>query len=81
MPSMAITWAQRLKQVFNITIATCQTCGGALRIIACIDDCAGPANLWVHPTDYNNTEVSPFYRRRIQRQVDSSAIISYNYAA
>ncbi len=38
MPSMAITWAQRLKRVFNIDIATCQTCGGALRIIACIED-------------------------------------------
>ena len=32
------TWGQRLKRVFNIDIATCQTCGGALRIIACIED-------------------------------------------
>ncbi len=33
-----MTWAQRLKRVFNIDIATCQTCGGALRFIACIED-------------------------------------------
>ena len=34
----AMTWAQRLKRVFGIDIETCQTCGGAMRIIACIED-------------------------------------------
>ncbi len=34
----SMTWAQRLKRVFNIDIETCQVCGGALRIIACIED-------------------------------------------
>ena len=38
MPSMAITWAQRLKRVFGIDIETCPACGGAMRIIACIED-------------------------------------------
>ena len=33
-----MTWAQRLKRVFNIDIAICQACGGAPRIIACIED-------------------------------------------
>ncbi len=33
-----MTWAQRLKRVFGIEIETCSTCGGALRIIACIED-------------------------------------------
>jgi hypothetical protein len=33
-----MTWAQRLKRVFNIDIETCQACGGALRIIASIED-------------------------------------------
>jgi hypothetical protein len=33
-----MTWAQRLKRVFNIDIATCHACGGALRIITCIED-------------------------------------------
>ena len=34
----AMTWAQRLKRVFNIDIETCAVCGGAMRIIACIED-------------------------------------------
>ena len=38
MPSMALTWAQRLKRVFGIDIETCTAYGGALRIIACIED-------------------------------------------
>jgi len=33
-----MTWAQRLKRVFNIDIETCSVCGGAMRIIACIED-------------------------------------------
>ena len=33
-----MTWAQRLKRVFGIDIQTCAACGGALRIIACIED-------------------------------------------
>ena len=34
----AMTWAQRLKRVFGIDIETCAACGGAVRIIACIED-------------------------------------------
>jgi hypothetical protein len=33
-----MTWAQRLKRVFGIDIETCPACGGAVRIIACIED-------------------------------------------
>ncbi len=33
-----MTWAQRLKRVFGIDITTCQHCGGAMRVIACIED-------------------------------------------
>jgi len=33
-----MTWAQRLKRVFRIDIETCEQCGGAVRIIACIED-------------------------------------------
>jgi hypothetical protein len=36
----AMTWAQRLKRVFNIDIETCSNCGGEVRIIACIEDLA-----------------------------------------
>lgn len=31
-------WAQRLKRVFNIDIETCSECGGAVRVIASIED-------------------------------------------
>ena len=34
----AMTWAQRLKRVFNIDIETCVECGGAVKVIACIED-------------------------------------------
>ena len=33
-----MSWAQRLKRVFGIDIETCQACGGAVRIIASIED-------------------------------------------
>lgn len=35
---VAMTWAQRLKRVFNIDIETCRECGGAVKVIACIED-------------------------------------------
>jgi hypothetical protein len=34
----AMTWAKRLKRVFNIDIEVCGHCGGAVRIIGCIED-------------------------------------------
>jgi len=36
----SMTWAQRLKRVFNIDIETCSACGGAMKVIACIEDSA-----------------------------------------
>ena len=33
-----MTWAQRLKRVFNIDIETCEHCGGAVKVIASIED-------------------------------------------
>ena len=34
----SMTWAKRLKRVFNIEIETCNECGGDVRIIASIED-------------------------------------------
>ena len=34
----AMSWAQRLKRVFNIDISICEACGGAVKIIASIED-------------------------------------------
>ena len=33
-----MTWAQRLKRAFGIDIGTCSVCGGAMRIVTCIED-------------------------------------------
>jgi hypothetical protein len=34
----AMTWAQRLKRVFNIDVSICEKCGGEAKIIASIED-------------------------------------------
>ncbi|MET0005786.1 MAG: hypothetical protein ABW087_19445 [Candidatus Thiodiazotropha sp.] len=34
----AMTWAQRLKRVFNIDVSICPKCGGEAKVIACIED-------------------------------------------
>ena len=34
----AMTWAQRLKRVFDIDLSTCARCGAAVRVIACIEE-------------------------------------------
>ena len=34
----AMTWAQHLKRVFRIDVETCQACGGAMKILASIED-------------------------------------------
>jgi hypothetical protein len=34
----SMTWAQRLKRVFNIDVTTCAHCGGAVRIVASIEE-------------------------------------------
>ena len=33
-----MTWAQRLNRVFGIDIETCSKCGGAMKVIASIED-------------------------------------------
>jgi hypothetical protein len=37
----SMTWAQRLKRVFNIDIKTCEQCSGAVKVIASIDKSSG----------------------------------------
>jgi hypothetical protein len=44
----AMTWAQRLKRVFNIDIETCNSCGGRVKIIACIEDPVVIAKILTH---------------------------------
>jgi hypothetical protein len=44
----AMTWAQRLKRVFNIDITTCEECGGAVKVIASIEDSAVIKQILAH---------------------------------
>ena len=45
---MAMSRAQRLKQVFNIYVKTCRVCGGAAKVIACIEDPAVISKILKH---------------------------------
>jgi hypothetical protein len=46
-----MTWAQRLKRVFNIDVETCSECGGDVRIIASIEDPAVIQKILAHLDD------------------------------
>ena len=61
----SMTWAQRLKRVFNIDIASCRECGGAVKVIACIEDPAIITKILSH-LDQNATsaEASVFPQSR-----------------
>jgi hypothetical protein len=48
MPSVAITWAQRLKRVFHIDIERCEHCGGDVKIIAAIEEPAVIERILAH---------------------------------
>ena len=43
-----MTSAQRLKRVFGIDIEICLACGGAVRIVACIEDAEAIEQLLTH---------------------------------
>lgn len=45
---VAMTWAQRLKRVFGIDVETCRVCGGAAKVIACIEDPVVIKTILVH---------------------------------
>ena len=44
----SMTWAKRLKRVFNIEVETCDKCGGDVRIIASIEDPAVIQKILAH---------------------------------
>ena len=46
-----MTWAQRLKRVFNIDIEVCDICGKKVKIIACIEDPAVIKQILKHLND------------------------------
>ena len=44
----SMTWAQRLKRVFTIDVTTCVHCGGAVRIVASIEEPAAIGAILAH---------------------------------
>lgn len=44
----SMTWAARLKRVFDIDIKLCAACGGAVKIIACIEEQAVISKILTH---------------------------------
>ena len=44
----SMTWAQRLKRVFNIDIESCAKCGGTVKVIASIEDPAVIKKILAH---------------------------------
>ena len=44
----SMTWAKRLKRVFNIDIETCMACQGQVKVIACIEDADVIKKILVH---------------------------------
>jgi Putative transposase len=58
-----MTWAQRLKRVFDIDIKVCETCGGEVKIIACIEDQTVINQILSHLKSHQQTQISmPFSR-------------------
>ena len=54
----AMSWAQRLKRVFNIDIETCSACGGAVKVIACIEDPAVIEKILTHIDEKGASEMA-----------------------
>jgi len=51
----AMTWAQRLKRVFDIDVTTCCECGGDVKIIASIEDPAVIQKILAHLDNATST--------------------------
>jgi len=54
----SMTWAKRLKRVFNIDIETCEKCGGDVRIIASIEDPAVIKKILAHLENTASSEAT-----------------------
>ena len=54
----SMTWAQRLKRVFDIDIEVCSACGGTMKIIACIEDPVVIKQILAHLKDKADTRES-----------------------
>ncbi len=55
----AMTWARRLKRVFKIDVEMCEQCGGAVKIIACIQRPEVIERILRHVRDKGRTQRRP----------------------
>jgi hypothetical protein len=69
---VSMTWVQRLKRVFNIDIATCEHCSGAVRVIASIEDPAVIKQLLEHLT--RGAQATPLSFRPFARAPPQQAL-------
>ena len=68
----SMTWAQRLKRVFKIELLTCEHCGGAVKVIASIEDPAVIKKILDHlerRTDAPTPVFRPFARAPPQQEL------------
>ena len=56
-----MSWAERLKRVFNIDIEVCSACGGKVKIIACIKDPLMIDKILTH-LDLNEVIIPPAFQ-------------------
>ena len=60
---VSMTWARRLKRVFHIDIESCERCGGAVRIIASIEDPQIIAKILAHLERRDRASSTPHVAR------------------
>ena len=63
-----MTWAQRLKRVFNIEIETCETCGGPMKVIAAITEPVVIKHILTHLANSAGTAQHPEHPPRAPRR-------------
>jgi hypothetical protein len=66
----AMTWVQRLKRVFNIDLAACKEYGGAVKVIASIEDPAVIKQILAHlERKAESNEFNPLPESRAPPQI------------
>ena len=60
----SLTWAERLKRVFKIDVSVCSRCGGAVKIIACIEDPLVVKKILEHLDTQSTTPVGHLVKSR-----------------
>ena len=65
-----MTWAKRLKRVFDIEITVCEHCGGKVKIVACIEDRATIDKILSHVRKKETEDVTKQSEARAPPQLD-----------